>query len=290
MYRKQVRRRRAVLALLVAASVTLLSISFQGGLRGFQGGVGSVFGPIETAASRALKPARDLVNWFDETFRSRGRNKQLQSQVKDLRAQVVGAQAAKAQNKQLRGLLHLRRSGAIPGSYDPVTAQVVFRSPTVWYSTVTIDSGSGSGVHVDDPVVSGDGLVGRVSAVSHSTAEVTLITDHTSSVSAIAVPDGISGVVKPEVGNPGDLLLSYIPPKNRVPKGETVVTAGWRSGSLESLFPYGIPIGRVTQATIEEQQTDQRVHVTPFADLRQLDIVQVLTGGSKARAAAPPAP
>ncbi|MDX6632825.1 MAG: hypothetical protein QOG26_830, partial [Solirubrobacterales bacterium] len=68
MYRRQVRRRRAILALLVAASLTLLSISFQGGLRGFQDGAGTIFGPVEYAAGRALMPARDLVNWFDETF------------------------------------------------------------------------------------------------------------------------------------------------------------------------------------------------------------------------------
>ena len=60
-------------------------------------------------------------------------------------------------------------------------------------------------------------------------------------------------------------------------KGQMVVTAGWRSGNLTSLFPYGIEIGRVTEATLDEQQTYQRVHVRPFVDVREMEIVQVLT-------------
>lgn len=281
MYRRQVRRRRAILALLVIVSLTLLSISFQGGLQGFQGGVGSVFGPIEEVASRALKPARDLVNWFDETFRARGRNKQLNSQVQDLRAKVARAEAAQAENRQLRGLLGLRRTGGIPAEYETVTARVVFRSPTVWYSSVTIDAGSSSGVAVDDPVVNGNGLVGRVTATSHGTSEVTLITDHTSAVSGRVVPDGTSGVLKPQVGDPEDLLLQFIQKKRRVPRGQTVVTSGWRSGRLQSAFPFGIPIGRVSASSLEEQQTSQQVHVTPFADMREVDLVQVLVGGGR---------
>src|SRR5204862_520465 len=73
-YRKQVRRRRAVLVLLVVASLVLLSTRFsegQGGpLRSLQRGVATAFGPVEEGTSRALKPARDLVNWVDETFQA----------------------------------------------------------------------------------------------------------------------------------------------------------------------------------------------------------------------------
>ena len=76
MYRKQVRRRRAVLLLLVAASLTLLSLYYResngGPLHGVQDVVSTVFSPIESGADRALKPARDLVNWFGETFDARG--------------------------------------------------------------------------------------------------------------------------------------------------------------------------------------------------------------------------
>ena len=76
MYRKQVRRRRAVLLLLVAASLTLLSLYYResnaGPLHGAEKVVSTIFSPFQNGADRALKPVRDLVNWFHETFDARG--------------------------------------------------------------------------------------------------------------------------------------------------------------------------------------------------------------------------
>jgi rod shape-determining protein MreC len=153
---------------------------------------------------------------------------------------------------------------------------VIGRSPTVWYSTITIDKGSDQGLHPNQPVVNGDGLVGKVSDVSGDAARVTLITDHTSGVSAQLVPDGTNGLVKATVGNPSDLILDFVQKGRPVRKGATVVTSGWRSSRLESLFPRGIPVGSVTRVDVQERELYQRVHVRPFADLRRLDVVEVL--------------
>jgi len=282
MYRKQVRRRRAVLVVLIVAALVLLSTQFsesQGGpLHSMQRAVASVFAPLEEGATRALKPARDLINWVDETFQARGQNSDLHSQVQQLRTQLATAQGAEGENQQLRKLLGLDRQGTLAG-YKPVTARVIGRSPTVWYSTVTIDPGSGSGIQIDDPVVSGDGLVGRITDVTHGSAEVTLITDDRSSVSARVLPSGPEGIAEPEVGNPSDLLLDFIDKNQTVHQGQMVVTAGWSNGAISSAFPPGIPIGEVSDATVGEQQIYQRVHVQPFADIRGLDFVQVATGG-----------
>ena len=279
MYRKQVRRRRAVLALLVLSSFALLTATYGQQSGGLQRGVSAVFGPLQEGADRALKPARDLVNWVDETFAARGDKSRLQSEVEQLRTKVAAGETAVSENDQLRKLLGLRKAGELPFGFTPVTGRVIARSPTIWYSTVTIDHGSSAGVRVNDPVVNGDGLVGRVTSVTPGTSQVTLITDHTSAVTAKVVPDGIQGVIRPEVGNPTDLLLDFIDSSKHVGVGETVVTSGWKARGLSSLFPYGIPVGRVTQASVAEQEASQQVHVRPFADLRELEFVQVLTKG-----------
>ena len=281
MYRKQVRRRRAVLALLVIGSFVLLTITYGQGSNGIQRGVSTIFSPVQSVASGALKPARDMVNWFDKTFDARGRNSRLHSELEEARKQSVGASAALAENAQLRKLLSLDRGGAIPSGYEPVTGRVIARSPTVWFADVTIDVGSGDGVAVNDPVVNGDGLVGTVSSVTGSSAQVALLADGDSAVSAKVVPLGVQGVIKPEVGDPGDLILDFIDSAKHVHKGQAVVTAGWRAQGLESRFPPNIPVGEVTRASLLEQEAIQQVHVRPYADLRDLDLVQVLTGGSR---------
>jgi rod shape-determining protein MreC len=270
-----------VLALLIIGSFVLLTITYGSGSNALQRGVSTIFSPVQGVADGALKPARDLVNWFDQTFDARGRNSRLRDELQKARKASVGASAALAENAQLRKLLQLDRGGAIPSGYEPVTGRVIARSPTVWFSDVTIDAGSDEGVEVNDPVVNGDGLVGTVAAVTAGSAQVTLIADHSSAVSAKVVPVAVQGVIRPNVGDPGDLILDFIDSSKHVHKGQDVVTAGWRGQDIESRFPPNLPIGEVTTASIREQEAQQQVHVRPFADLRDLDLVQVLTGGSR---------
>jgi len=290
MYRRQVRRRRAVLLLLVAASLALLSVYFGEGsggtLHGIQRGVATVLGPLQEGADRALKPARDLINWFDETFEARGENERLQDEVAELREELAEAETTLRQGGELRKLGELTGRGLVPPGHEMVTARVIGRSPTVWYSTVTIDKGSSSGLTADDPVMTGDGLVGRVTAVTSGTAQVTLITDPTSAVAARVEPEGSTGVVEPNVGDPSDLQLNYVRRGREIREGELVVTAGFDAGELSSLFPPGIPIGEITESSLEEQQAYQRVHLRPFADLRDMEFVQALVeaGGGKSGA------
>ena len=86
-------------------------------------------------------------------------------------------------------------------------------------------------------------------------------------------------------GEPDDLLLDYLEKGRRVTEGTTVVTSGFTSAreGVESNFPRGIPIGRVVRADLDEVDLYQRVHIKPFADLRRLEFVQVLTRKGRAQ-------
>jgi rod shape-determining protein MreC len=288
--RKVVRRRRAALAVFVALSVALLTAYFgeSGGgfLHALQRGAQEALAPIETGASRALKPVRDLFGWAGDTLDAKDENKRLKSEVERLRGELAEARTAQRDARQLRGLVGLRRREGYPLGTRPVTARVIARSPTVWYSSVKIDKGESDGVRLDQPVVAAGGLAGKVTRVTDGTAEVTLITDASSAVSAQVMPEGANGIVKPEVGNPRDLLLDFVEKGRRVTEGTTVVTSGFTSSRVESLFPRGIPIGTVTEVDLDEIELYQRVHIRPFADLRRLDWLQVLTSRGRPAATA----
>lgn len=292
MYRKQVRRRRAVLALAVAASIALLTGYFGegagGALHSIQRGFVTAFSPVEQGASRALKPVRDLVGWVDDTTGAKGENERLRTENAELRRRLADAEAASVENNELRSLVQLPRRAEFPNDYDPVSARVIARSPTVWFATITVDRGTSSGVQRDDVVVTGDGLVGRVDSVTSGSSVVRLITNPDSAVSVVVTPrrggeSKIGGVLKPRVGDPSDMLVDFIERGRLIREGWLVTTAGWRSGELESLFPPGIPVGRVIKADVSEQETYQRVHIEPFADVRSVEFVQVLTGGERNR-------
>ncbi|HEY8585036.1 MAG TPA: rod shape-determining protein MreC [Capillimicrobium sp.] len=280
MYDKTVRRRRAVLGLLVVCSLILLTAYFgespSSPLHSVQRGFLEVVSPVQDGASRALKPVRDLFGWFGDTMDAKEERDQLREELEEARRTAIEHEAAARQVEEYEKLLGLDDELGLD-EMGPVAARVITRSPTLWYSTVTINKGTSDGVQVDQPVLNGDGLIGTVTAVTSSSAVVTLITDHTSGVSAVVNESGVAGVVQPAVGKPDDLLLEFIRRGDRIEEGQTIVTAGSRSQRYESLFPPGIPVGEVTEVDDVELDVYQRVHVRPFAQLRRLDVVQVLT-------------
>ncbi len=282
MYRKQVRRRRAVLALLIIGSFVLLTVTYGQGSNSLQRGVSTVFSPLQGVANRALKPARDLIDWFDKTFDARGENSRLKAELSAERERAVADQTALQENKQLRKLVELDRSPALSSSgFKSVTGSVIARSFSLWQSVVTIDLGSADGVDVEDPVMSGDGLVGKVTSVAGGSSQVTLLTDQASAVTAKVVPLGVQGEIRPDIGNPESLILDFIQANDHVHKGEAVVSSGWHAQGLASHFPANLPIGEVTSSSIVEQEASQQIRLRPYADMANLDIVQVLTGGPR---------
>jgi rod shape-determining protein MreC len=288
--RKVVRRRRAALAVFVVLSIAILTAYFgesSGGLfHTLQRGAQEAVAPVETGASRALKPVRDFFGWAGDTIDAKDQNADLKKEVQQLRGQLAQAETGLRDAGQLKALDSLRSENYFPQSTAPVTARVIARSATVWYSTLKIDKGSDDGLRVNQPVIAAGGLIGKLTSVTGGTSEVRLITDGQSVVSAQVFPAGVTGVVRPEVGNPEDLLLEHVESGRRVTENTLVITSGFTSSKTESLFPRGIPIGRVTKVDLDELETYQRVHVKPFADLRRIDVVQVLTRRGVAQQAA----
>jgi rod shape-determining protein MreC len=288
--RKVVRRRRAALAVFVALSIALLTAYFgesSGGVfHSLQRGAQEAFAPVETGANRAVKPLRDFFGWAGDTIDAKDQNKKLKSEVEDLRTRLAKAEVENRDSGQLAALTALRRENYFPNATAPVTARVIARSSTVWYSSLKIDKGSSDGVRNDQPVIAAGGLIGKTTSVTSGTAEVRLITDGQSGVSAQVFPAGVTGVIRPEVGNPDDLLLEHVESGRRVTENTLVITSGFTSSRTESLFPRGIPIGRVSKVNLDELETYQRVHVKPFADLHTIDLVQVLTRRGVAQEAA----
>lgn len=276
-----------MLILLVAVSLILLTAYFgetpTSPLHSVQRGVVEVLSPVEQGASKVLNPVRSAASWVSDTLHAKSQVKQLQAKVQQLTSELAQAKGAQYENQQLSNLVHLDRSTGIQ-AYHPVTAQVIARDPTLWYQTVELDKGSADGVAVHDPVIADRGLVGEITEVSATASWVSLITDHAVSVTArVEDPNGETGELVPAVGNPNQLELQYLQPPNpgQVQNGpqqnELVVTAGFRSSSLESFFPANIPIGWVAPVNEDQLFNDGQIQVTPAANLRQFTVAQILT-------------
>ncbi|MGH2857525.1 MAG: rod shape-determining protein MreC [Solirubrobacteraceae bacterium] len=295
MHDKVVRRRRAVLALLVAVSLILLTAYFgespSSPLHSIQRGIVAVISPVEAGASKVLSPVRDVASWVSDTLRAKSKADRLQRQVDTLTAEVDQYKTQQVQNVQLTRQLHLDTNVGLAND-RLVSANVIVRDPSAWYQTITVDAGSGQGVAQGDPVTGDGALVGEVTTVTSSASVVTLITDHSISVGAEVLDGGnYQGLVSPSVGSPNQLLMQDIPGTAQVRAGDPVVTSGWRSpsGSFSSLYPAGIPIGNVAPFSQSQLYNSNEVPVTLTADLRHLDAVQILTApqAGNARAQVP---
>jgi rod shape-determining protein MreC len=269
-----------VLVVLVAASLFLLTAyygeSSNGQLHSVQRGAMAALAPIQEGASRVLKPFRDLFGWFGDTIHAKGQRDALRRQVDTYRDQLAQKDQQLSELRQQSGLKTFDTTGGM-GQYAPVDARVYLHSPSIWYQSVTINKGSDSGIATDDPVINGAGLVGRVAEVTGGESVVTLITDKDFAAAGVTADTREPGSITPSLGATGDLLFDLVDNVSKVKAGDLIVTAGTTDARLVSPFPAGIPIGTVKRVDLGSGDLDPRIHVTPVADVRRLDMVQVLT-------------
>ena len=138
--------------------------------------------------------------------------------------------------------------------------------------SLTVDRGSSAGVRPNSPVVNGAALVGIVTNVAPHTSVVTLLTDD--NVAALDPKTRVRGMM--HTGPGGTLILDYVPKQLKVNEGDPLVTAGTHSARYPDLYPYGIPIGRVSSVNAMDTANFLQVQVQPYADLGSLVAVGVL--------------
>jgi len=186
---------------------------------------------LPVTAADAVLPRRELLRQLEALRRENDR----------LRAQALQAAAMARENDQLRALFGWQRQTP----WKLKLANVVMRDPANWWHTVQIDLGTRDGVRENLPVLTTDGLVGRVSSVSYTHAQVVLISDPYCKVSAIVEnPAHDMGIISP--GGPLDnsfVELSYLSGNANLQAGQNVITSG-----LGGVFPKGIPIGQIVDA------------------------------------------
>ena len=188
---------------------------------------------------------------------------------------------AQKQNATLLAQLHYVDSPRFPRDYTAVNTRIIARAPSEFDQRVLIAAGSGDGLRIDTPVVTQDGLVGRVSKVTRDAAEVMLITDEESAVPARDLQTGAIGLVR-HGQSQGQLILDRVPKEQVVKKGDMVVTQGTIDRRYPSLYPYGIPIGRVISVGSSDIQSYLTVQVAPFADFGSLDTIAALVATRRA--------
>jgi rod shape-determining protein MreC len=270
--------RRAILLGLVLLALVLLTISFRsptsGALHSAQGYGATALKPFQVAADRVARPFRDAYDYLSGLTSAKSENGKLKREVRQLRAQATANLAAARQVAELKALLRFEELKTFPKQYRAVNTTVISFPGTPFAQQVTIAAGTNRGLELNTPVVTADGLVGRVTNVFPNTAQVTLLTDPESSVPAVDVTHGVSGLIRR--GPRGTFILDRVPKEAVVKKGDVIVTRGTVDRRYPDYYPYGIPIGDVLSASPSDIATFLTVQVTPYASFGSLDAVAAL--------------
>jgi rod shape-determining protein MreC len=228
--------------------------------------VQSIAYPIQRGASTVGNLFGGLFGGIGELRRASAENQKLHGQVEQMQAELRDTRQKAAQADRLEKLLNLTQQS----SYQTVTAQVIARDPSVWFDSVSINKGRWAGVEINMPVVTSDGIVGRVVSTGPLSSQVMLVTDEKSGAGAIVGQLGTSnamGSIK-GMGENGLLDMRYVSSLEKVQMGDTVYTTG-----QDGVYPAGLTVGQVVEIHPGSPQT---IHIRPSAGLDRLKEVTVL--------------
>ncbi len=270
---KEIRQRAPIwLVMLLFANLVVMAIDARDNFT-----QQSVF---KTSAQTVASPVQRITSWLSTNvggfFRQVGsfgstvsENERLTRQLADTELELRKAREVASENERLKALLNLKEQTG----YDQVAARVIARDASVWFNTITIDRGSSSGVGLNMPVATLEGIVGRVIAVGPWTAQVMLITDEKAAAGAIIGQLGGSGALGSVrgLGNTGLVEMRYVSGLQKVDVGDYILTTG-----QDGIYPPGLNLGSVVEVKHGTATQPHQIYIRPSARLDQLSEVAVL--------------
>jgi rod shape-determining protein MreC len=256
-----------LLALVLVAQLLLLAVQVRG-----EGGTNL----LERGMLRVVAPMPRLVSWFSgsveelgEGFRSRDQveleSRTLRGRLEELELELFRLRNVEEERDRLAAALDYTPQA--PGRLRPV--EVIYLDHSSWLRTLILHLGE-QPARVDQPVVTPEGLVGRVVEVSGPYAKVQLLTDRAAAASAVIARTRRQALVR---GGSDLLELDFVPLQASVLPGDRVLTAG-----TDGIYPRGIPIGTVVEVG-DSGELFREVAVAPAVDFAFLDRVYLLERG-----------
>jgi rod shape-determining protein MreC len=229
-----------------------------------------VLGPVIAAQTWVYSRFAAIQSYIkspQDTTRLRQRNTELEAEVSRLQAEIISLNQQIDETRVLSALVDFAR---VAPDYRYLAASVIGRDPSPFLQYVIINRGSDHGLRRGMPVVTQQGLVGRVAAVTAGAARVQLITDAGSSINIRIEPSRAQAVLQGDIT--GDVNLDMIPQSADVQIGNLVLTSG-----LGGNYPPDILIGQVTGVRSRDNDLFQTASVQPVVDFSQLEIVLIIT-------------
>lgn len=246
----------------------LIFLSSAGVLGPVEGVVAVPLNLMQSAIGGTTRGASNLTADLREFRDLRERNQDLEEALAIYQAELAELREKGLDYDRLAALLRYDQQS--PADREYATCDVIGMDGARFINAIQINCGRRDGVKLLDPVITELGLVGRVTKLSATGAEILLVTDPSSSVNARLQTTRDDGVVQGQLT--GDLLLTFIPIDAVVQEGDLVITNG-----LGQTLPGGLVVGQVLSVTLSENELYQEARVRSLVDFGRLELVQVIT-------------
>lgn len=220
----------------------------------------------QTWLATRVQAIRNYIEAPQDVTRLMQRNTELESQVSRLQAEIITLEQQLSETRILEALVDFAR---VNPENRYVAASVIGRDPSPFVKYVIINRGSDDGLRRGMPVVTQQGLVGRIAAVTAGAARVQLLTDPASSVNIRIEPSRAQAILLGSIT--GELSLDMVPQSAEIKIGDLVLSSG-----LGGNYPSNILIGQIVSVRQRETDLFQSAAVQPVVDFSQLDIVLVI--------------
>jgi rod shape-determining protein MreC len=262
-----IRRRLLIASALLILAIGILLLGQTGLLSPLQDVAFRGVGGIQSGISTAFYNLRDFLTAPRNLESLLAQNADLEAQVARLEAEVVTLREQAADVAVLQALLGTARQQP---ENQYLVAHVIGRDTSPFLHYLILDQGSDSGIRRGMPVVSQNGLVGRISEVSSNASKVQLIIDPDSSINARVQESRAEGSLVGQ--SAGGLEMTYISQDASIKPGDIVVTSG-----LGGSFPAEILVGRVVSVHRRDYEFFQTAVIEPRNDFSRLELLLVIT-------------
>ncbi len=253
-----------VLAFLV---IGLIALALGGYLSPVTRAMMAPFISAQTWLSTRFTAIQAFISSPQDLTRLQDRNRELESENARLESEIIDLEQQLSETRILSALVDFAR---VHPDNRYVAASVIGRDPSPFVKYVIINRGSDDGLRRGMPVVTSQGLAGRVAAVTSGAGRAELITDPASSVNVRIEPSGAQAVLLGSVT--GELSLDMIPQNASVKIGDLVLTSG-----LGGNYPGNLLIGQITGVRKRETELFQQATVQPVVDFSKLEILLIIT-------------
>ncbi len=228
----------------------------------------AVFGPVEHAAEATGSGVRHLWANYVDLRHTREQNLALRTEIARLRAEQASFAEDAAEGRRLQHLLAFKQQYIA----TTVAAQVIGTSGSDQSHVVWIDKGSADGLKPEQPVMTPEGVVGKLRDVTPHTAQLVLLNDSNSGAGVFLASSRMRGILRGTAA--GEVTINNLTADERIKPGEQVVTSGG-----DQVFPRGLPVGVITSVAPDPAHPPYTlIRIKPAANLHQLEEVLVITG------------